>query len=73
MFNTATALINAMAYKHNIKPDDIERVTLDINGNNSSYMYVNKHTKETIGYGSFTYQGMQPGRGKVWLFNGQFA
>lgn len=73
MFNSATALITALTFKHKIQKEDIERVLLSDSGNDSEYMYINKHTNEPIGYGSFTYLGMFPGRGKVWRYNGVFA
>lgn len=73
MFNTIEALLNAIKHINAIGDDQIEKVILFSNPNFEERMYLNKQTKQVLGYATISYQGMRPGYGKVWTTNARLA
>ena len=73
MFNTIEALLNAIKHINAISYDQIERVILSNSSSIQEVMYINKQTKQVLGYATFNYQGMRPGYGKVWTTTARLA
>ena len=63
MFKSATALRNYVAQTTGIDTSALEYITLS----RDEKMLVEKaNPTKPLGYASFAYQGIVPGRGKVW-------
>lgn len=73
MFNTIEALINAIKHINTIGDDQIEKVILSSSSSIEERMYINKKTKQVLGYATISYQGMRPGYGKVWTTTARLA
>jgi hypothetical protein len=70
MFNSAAALKTFIAKTHQVSPDTLEYIELS----RDEKMLVSKDDpSKPLGFATFTYMGMVPGRGKVWNINARPA
>jgi hypothetical protein len=63
MFTSAVALKTFIAKTHQVSPDTLEYIELS----KGEKMLISKaDPSKPLGFATFTYMGMVPGRGKVW-------
>jgi hypothetical protein len=74
MFNSIAALKKAIEVTNGISQDQIVKIELDSNSRSADYMFVSKDAPSVpLGYATVTYEGIQPGRGKVFSTYARFA